>query len=320
MKYLGNLELELENLSSNIIKGIVYPVDYIDIVTYFSKIELVEISNEITEILDELMKKLKAPSGLMKTSQLESYFYGKNPELLALLVDLGAQVKMWIPLYMDAFEQKGTSIVEDLAANMEGQDFVGMGDAINATAGRQQELDNIHLTKVDLQRLIGVVQYLIPFYGSSLGKLQKKTIKPSLDVKYQLRIQDMVSNIEIYAGNMELAIVLGRVIQTMQAAFPKTTILDPYATQISENILKVLSHPEDYYTDCKMDRVLNDTVANVFQFCYPEFYQIYLNMYLDDYNKMDYEKQSIFRKCFAIPEDNSLLLALTKTYIQLGYT
>jgi len=320
MKYLTDVELELENLASKILKGMVVPTNYINIHTYFCQLELLNVSEEISLLLHTLQKKLVTDMGLLKESQLEKYFYGQNPEIIEILSSLKLEVDMWEPKYKQALLEKEDELVNDLADKMQGQDFVGMGEAINRIQTRKQELENIQQTKIQLQKFQGVVDFLIPLYGSSIKKLSKKTKNPSLNKEYQLYIQDMLSHIDQYAGNAQLAFVLGRSIKSIQELFPKTVILDPYTTEISENLLKVLTNPEDFYSDCKTNRILSNSEGTTFQYCYPAFYEIYLNIYLEDFEKMDYQDQITFRKCFSLIADNSQLLQLANTYIKLGYT
>jgi hypothetical protein len=95
--------------------------------------------------------------------------------------------------------------------------------------------------------------------------------------------------------------------------------LDPFKQDEVDNLVHIFMNPKDYYSMCKSEAIDSEENATLFQHVYPEFHKLFLDMYMDDFETMDIQEQTNFRKCFAIPEDNMELVTLCSGYIQLGY-
>lgn len=321
MNYLADLQLDLELLASKMISGMIFPTDYINIRTNFCKLEMLkDISDEVTNDLNKLQEIMKTNFGNLEDDEVQKFFEGKHPKVLKLLNKIKKDVDEWIPVYGEALIEKGAQNLLDLEEDMSGQDFVGMAEAINSNIYKVQELDNIRVTEIQLKVFKGILDALIPLYGTSLGKIPNVHITPSLGKKYQLFINDLLMNADVVAGNLEMAIVLGKVLQSIQKIFPQEVVLDPYKTQVHENLLKILTHPKNYYKECKNNSILNDTIPFLFSNSYSAIFQKFMSIYLDSFDKMDYTEQTVFRKCFILPPDNTKLLSLSNQYIKLGYT
>jgi hypothetical protein len=96
--------------------------------------------------------------------------------------------------------------------------------------------------------------------------------------------------------------------------------LDPYLTDVCNNVIEVLVDPKSFYNMCKRDAIISSSVGQMFGHCYPEFYGKYLDMYMDDYDSFDQQESIDFRKCFALDADDSELTALCSQYVKLGFT
>ncbi len=244
MKYIADVELDQEYLASKILTGLIYPKEYIDIRNYLCKLELVDISIELDEMLTKLQKDVVTPFGLLDDKEIEKYYYGKNPELFSLLDAINSSINAWIPTYTSALIEKEHKVIEELSEDLQGQDFVGMGEAINSVQFKKQEIDNIAQTKKQLQIFEGLINALLPLYGSNQQKLPTKKVKIHADPSYQLFLQDINSNIDQVAGNMDMAIVLGRLIKSIVPVIPKDS-LDPYRLSEADNLLDTLTNPKD---------------------------------------------------------------------------
>lgn len=319
MNTIGNEELEMEYLASKIISGILLPSDYVDLCSYISRIPIIEGSEKLLVLLDELKSEVISSLGLLKDVEINKYYYGENKEVLKLISSLLKETKSLIPVYEQAQLDKMDLEVSKLKSGMQGQSYVDMGDAINAASAESDEINRISLDTQQLKISKNLLESIISLYGVSLSKLPNKSMDTKITTKYKLFLLNLTNNLDKVTSNILLSSVMGRLIDSISVSIPKDN-LDPFKLEISNNLLETLSNPKDYYKDCKTNVIVSSDVGSLFRHCYPEFSDKFLNMYLEDYDNMEYQDQINFRKCFAIPADDSQLLQLTNTYIKMSYT
>lgn len=320
---LGDIELESEYLVCQIIRGDIYPSEYVDVRLQFSSLEMVEIPGEIPVLLQQLKKMIITPFGIIDDKDVNKFSEGKHPKLLELVMLLKEEVEKTIPIYKQAFQDKYDDMQRELENNMHGQDIIGEAEAIKVTMGEKPFIDYLTETNLSLMKLSTNLEYIINDYGSFKIKLKKPKIKVGLNPDYMMYIKNIQLHPELVTDSSILAICLGRTIDAINRALPNIglhDILDPFKKQESECILEVLTYPKDFYSKCENEEIVSGGVGTEFGGCYPAYYKKFILMYLEDFDKMDYQKQINFRKCFGIPEDNSQLLQLTSKYINLSYT
>lgn len=320
MDTLCNLELDLEYLTSQIVSGVYFPKDYVTIRTGLSKIKTIDVSNEIDLIQAGIQKIIISSFGTLKDKEIEKFYLGKQPELLDLLSALQRETSAWSPKFEEALVAKFEEAMVEMEQNMQGQDSVGMGEAIAIASNAKTELDFYRETHKKLLTNSILIEKIISLYGISSIKVPKKKIKVNLDKQYQQYINELLFEFDQLFDNLELSVVLGRALGTIQSLFPKQPPLDPLITDQANNILDILSSPQDFYTDCETESIATDTVGKTFGFCYPEYYHKYMEIYLEKYDKMDFQDQINFKKSFGVNENYSDLLMLTNAYIKISYT
>src|SRR6516225_3163488 len=87
-----------------------------------------------------------------------------------------------------------------------------------------------------------------------------------------------------------------------------------------QGVLKAITEPESFYNMCKRDQIVSSSVGQMFGHCYPEFYNKFLDMYIEDVPKLEHQEVLDFRKCFGLDSDDSELVALCSPYVKLGFT
>lgn len=309
--------LETELQTSEIIQGVLYPAPYTNLRNNLSKIKPIQ---EIEIDYLPLMKILFDKKGFLKDSEVEHFWYGNNVKLLQELTKLQTTLQDAISFFNVAIPNQIIAIQNELSNKMVGQDVVGLSQAIDSVQYNNMIIDSKQVTLNALKIQEGVINAIIEAYGLSSQRLKhKKNIVPSLSPNYKVYLNELSTNISEYVENIETSMVLGRVLDSIITTLPPPNNLDTFKKEEVENLLKVLSHPKEFYTFCRLQEIISPLVGTLFGHCYPGFYHMFLDMYLDDYEKMNYQEQINFRKCFGLDENNSQLITLCSNYINRDF-
>ena len=305
---LGNLELDSEYLASQIIRGVLFSENYILCRAQFCNMPLIDFIPEIFILQNAIKKELVAPFGTIQDKPLEKFLSGENDGLLDAVIYLKQMADTTIPTYQQALVEAFEDITKELEINMSGQDFLGMGQAIQIAAAHKSDLDHIRQSDMILRKLSGSCENLIAKFGTVTAKLNKKRLKVGNNNEYKFFISDLMFHPEYFSGNMSLGVVMGHLLDTIKSALPTGEVFDPYKLDEMSCILDALSYPKDFYSMCENDSIVSPAIGEKFGKCYPEYWKKFVDMYLHKYENMDYEKQLKFRKCFGLRENNSQLI------------
>lgn len=317
---IGTSQLEAEYLSSCILKGILYPHSYTNLRIQLAGLKFIDISNKYDTKLLELQNQTIEKSGLLKDKEIESYYYGKNPELKSLIKSLSNEISKMDDLYSIAIPEKGIMIADELEGNISSAPFTyaDIGEQVNRAATQHSHLEELNSTHLDVQRTKASLRNILDSYGLSNIKLPKKGFEASLSTDYQLYIQDLTMNLDKVTSNPQLTFTLSNCLDSVASLIPKDE-LDPYLSDVCNNFLEVVTNPKSFYSMCENDEIISSSVGQMFQHCYPSFYNKFLDMYMDAIPDMDYQDQIDFRKCFGMEADNAALSSLCSKYILLGF-
>lgn len=316
---VGNPGLECEYITSKLMAGIMWPDLYTNLRSDLAGLEFIDASETLTITLKALQKKIVTKFGLLDDKESLDYFYGKNPEVMFLVKVVQEEVDNLIDLYGIAVAQKYDEIGSKIEASASTMNFRDLGDAVNQTSGDVDHMHQLDQTQLQLRKSVGVLREIENAYGASLGKVSTKAIvKPGLTTDYKLFLQQFSTNVGEVASNARLGFTLGRTFDALFSLMPKDD-LDPYLIDVFNNFLSVVIDPKSYYSKCERDEIVSSSVGQMFNHCYPEFYFKYQDMYMDDFEKMDYQDQIEFRKSFGLDENNSQLTSLCSQYVSLGF-
>lgn len=315
---IGNSELDSEYLAAQIIRGVLFPPEYIQTRSYFCDIKIVDFVADIYMLQMSIQKEIVSPFGTLQDKKVEKFSSGDHPALLELVKMLQAKCEDLLPVYEEGAREAFREALKEMHENIQGQDFLGMGQAFQVAASHKAELDHLRITKNTLEIISNQCEYLIQNYGVSDAKLKKKGIKPGNNTEYKLFIQDLINQPESFSGNIVLAMTMGRTLDAIKKALPMSDpVLNPFKLDETECLLESLCYPKDFYNMCESDKIVSRGIGETFGKCYPEYWKKFFNMYLEKYEDMDYQKQIQFRKCFGVGKNDTALVQFIYSTLSL---
>lgn len=311
----SNTNLEIELATSNILKVVPIPPDYTYLRVIISELPILDTSD-----LSPLTypKNLVDSKGLLKASAIESYYLGKNESLLSEFENLLMEVTKLIPEYQ-IIVKKFYEYIESTLDNSDlGYFFDEFASTVNSVQGTADEMQRYDDLQIDLRKLEGLLNFTISQYGVGVSKIPSKGYFKTYNTEYKLYLNTLLTDYENVVTSPEVMMVLGKVIDSI-STLDKPEDTSTFTKEQRENLLELLMNPEDFYKRCKLQEIISPLVGTLFGHCYPGFYHMFLDMYLDDYEKMNYQEQINFRKCFGLDENNSQLVTLCSNYINRDF-
>lgn len=309
MDTLGNPGLEAESMSGSILSGNFLPGNYMILRTLFSSLSIPE-SIQISFTSEELKKKLVDKLGLLKDKEIKSFYYGKNPGLLEAVKMIYEECDELVPVYEQASEQSQRFHYDRTFKNISEQNDVSeMAKIAAMSPPLTEETWYITVTQKKLEILKSKLSSIVSLYGQTTGKVKED----KFEQKGRMELKRFLTNLEENLPDMGLdpivIMALYRSISILAAAIPNDD-LNPFLIDVMENLYGVLCHPEDYYSYCKQEKIIDERVGRAFLECCPEFFNTFTSIYIEEYPKMDFQEQINFQKCFDMSQDNSQLIMM----------
>jgi hypothetical protein len=320
LETVGNPGLESEYLASCILKGLIETPEYLELRMNIASLQFIDVSQKLLTICDEIQKKTVSNFGLVERPIVKQYYYGKAPELKELIDEALKEVYILSQFYKMAVPEKQAFIETVMQHDIENSPmtYEDIGQNINKYQVDQNHLDELYQTHIKLEKMQGVLKAIERIYRNN-AKLSTKEFAPKYDTKYRLYIQDLLQNIDKATHNPIISMNVAKAIDAIQSTAPKDD-LDPYIMDVCNNVIEALTEPESFYNMCKRDQIVSSSVGQMFGHCYPEFYNKFLDMYIEDVPKLEHQEVLDFRKCFGLDSDDSELVALCSPYVKLGFT
>jgi len=316
-QYLGNPELEAENIASQILSNDTVPSELAQFKVLLSSIPIVNISL-IDQTIEEMSDILIDSIGLLKDSKVQGYLQGKDTEILSLVTKLKQDSEALLHVMPVAIVQTNEEFNKqqyEMYSNIqESEDLVNLLNILPSQ-------DNNSIAMVGqlkkIKEISQLCDILITFYSIGAYKIRKssKTLKTILD--YEEFIGSLSSKLELSGLPGIVMVKCYQVLDTLKSFIPKDD-LDPFSMDVLDNAYKCLSDATKYYNFLLQDEVLIPRIGESFQVCYPEFFNIYGSYFLEE--SFPYTKEQEMRDGMGIPENNSELTTICSSYIKLGYT
>jgi len=304
-----NKQLEFEQLTSGFLKGIVYPKEYINLISNICNLKFIETSIELSESLKEIQKKIVTKTGIIKESRVKNYYLGNDDVLHELFQTCYQKVSEQEKLYdlvikehMELLYRQMENSVEDLS------DFEQMSNAIHSATLENEVLkqrDQVHL---DLRIIKTSLFNILMSYGSG-EPFSTKEKYTQYSKEYQLFINSMFYNLTEVVSDPLYSMLIYTALSEIINTIPKNE-LDIYGKDKLKNLISVLLNPQDYYSKCSREEIDSPQVAQSFYKVYPEYMEMFLDMHLDKYEQFDQQKQINFRKCFNLVENQGQLISM----------
>jgi hypothetical protein len=311
-----NLETEIQ--VSNILKGLLSNPTYISFREEICKLKMIDVSDDITEVLLMLQRKIVDSMGLLKDNKMEAYYKGKDNELFLLFKQLKEKIGKQIVTYEDALQKRMDESVAELEYSMNQSDYASMVEGLGSISNEEMYTKELEATQQDMFNMEVSLRNIINAYDKNEPFISKKAYYSKFDTEYKLYLDQLTKSIDQITNSALVSMNVFQAIDSITQKVPPND-LDPFKQDEVDNLVHIFMNPKDYYSMCKSEAIDSEENATLFQHVYPEFHKLFLDMYMDDFETMDIQEQTNFRKCFAIPEDNMELVTLCSGYIQLGY-
>lgn len=316
---VGNPHLESECLAAKLISGLLLPDAYTNLRVNMAGISMIPSSDKLMKLTMELQDEVVSKQGPLDDKVLKKYYYGENPELKSLLKRINKQVDKDLVAYETALVEKLESATNEIADASDTMDYFDMAQVVDKSQVINTEIQQMDKTHTDLRIMQGLLRATIQAYGEGKDRLPTKAVvTPKLSTEYKLYIQGLLTNLDEVTSNMTLVMTTAKALDSLMSLVPKDD-LDPYLEDVCKNFIEAVTKPETFYSMCERDEIVSSSVGQMFAHSYPEYYNKYLDMYMDDIPEMDYQAQIDFRKCFGLDSNDSEITALCSQYVKLGF-
>jgi len=311
-------DLENEYVASKTLKGIMWPKSYIVLRENFCKIHSLEAIPEINSIIIMLQKSLLTPSGLLKDNKLEDFYKGKSEDLYKLLqylFQISVDYENTYSLAVKGKLQAEMARIELVANTMSNTaEYAETIDKVNSEQMFLKQLDAIHYTLILNQNALAEI---LDIYGTGLS-IPKKGKYSGYSEEYQFYLDDLYRNFIEEELNPEITRIVYQAIDAITQMIPRDN-LDPFKLDQCKNLIDVLQEPDSFYIKCKNEEIQSSNVGSMFTMIYPGYTDMYLDMYMEEYEHMDLQAQINFRKCFNLIENVGELVSSVSSMINLGF-
>lgn len=317
---VGNPGLESEYLASRILHGNIQNPSYLNLRMNLAGLSFIDAAQDLTDVLSEIRKMVVTTFGLVEKPIVKQYYYGKGDELRVLIDKALEEVSKLVVMYGEAVPEKHFSIAESMAQDLDESpsSYEDIGERINRFQIDQDHLMSLDQTLQELRRMQGVLEAILRVNQEDNAKLSSKELTPKVSTDYRIYLNDLMQNMEVATDNAIVAMIVAKGIDAIQSTLPKDD-LDPYIADVCNNVIKTLTNPKDFYSMCNKDEVVSSAVGQMFGHCYPEFFNKFLDIYMDKYDTMTQQETMDFRKCFGLDADDSELTSLCSQYVKLGF-
>lgn len=321
LETVGNPQMEAEYLASRILHGNINDPNYLNLRMNLAGLVFVDASQPLTDKLTQIKKIVVGTQGLIDRPVVKQYYKDEAPELKSLIKSTLKEIDKLIVLYSIATTQKFEETFTNMSQDLENapMTYEDVGEQVNKYNSDNDHITQMDQTNTELKRMEGVLNAILRVPDGDNPRVTNKEIPAKLSTEYKLFLNDLSQNLDVATNNMHISMVVGQGLDAIISTIPKDD-LDPYLSDVCNNIISVLTDPESFYTKCKSDQVISSAVGQLFGHCYPEYYGKYQDMYMDEYSKMDQQEVLEFRKCFGLDSDDSELTTLCSQYVKLGFT
>lgn len=318
--FVGNPGLEAEYLASLLLGGLILPSDYTSLRVNMASIPMIDAADKLSSKLQILLDEVVTKYGLLDDKVMKDFYFGNAPELKSLVKSILKEVTKQIDLYKIAAQQQfevTANIIEQQANTM---DYYNLAEGVSQAQIENEKVIQYNDMHIKLRTMSGVLGAILTTYGMGEGKLPtKKVTTPGVNTGYKLYLQNLSTHIDEAVSHMKLSFTIAKALDGIFSLMPKND-LDPYLTDVCNNYIEVVTNPKSYYKMCQNDEIVSSSVGTLFGNAFPEFYNKFQDMYMEDYNSMDNQEQIEFRKCFGLDSDESSLTSLCSQYVKLGFT
>lgn len=316
-KTLGNPMLEAERSASNLLKG-----------EYTSKALVIDsvarIPNLIEfpiflEDMEYLIPKFFNKKGDVKIDIVKRLVEGDDEDCFIKIKGMLARAQQIMGSALMLHEKKHLERMinfENDINNSRGMDeFVEIIKASYGKDAQQEELKNLVLS---LPTYISSLQNIINSYNMGYIKYTYKEL-PASEKELRLILPSFTKQLFEVEMPISVGICIGRIVDSLSSLL-KTPTIQPYNKDTLENMMKCFKHPDSYYSKVKQGSITQSAVGQMFVYCFHEHALQFADILLEDFPSMPYQQQLNFRKSFNIPDNDTDLIKLCSSYIQLGYT
>ena len=316
-KTLGNPVLEAERSATKLLLG-----------NYSSLALVVDSVANIPNLLDYplfiedmeyIIPEFFNKKGDVKIESVKGFAEGKDEDCFIRIQGILARAKQILGDALLLHEKKHLERVikfEDSISNSQGmEEFT---ELIKASYGKDSMQETLKSMVLSLPTYISSLENILNSYGSGHIEYKSKEL-PSNEKELRLFLPIFTKLLFEMEMPISVGICIGRVVDAI-SSFLKSPELQPYSKDTLVNMIKCFKHPDSYYSMVKRGQITQAAIGQMFAYCFHEHALQFADSLLEDFPSMTYQQQLNFRKSFNIPDNDTDLIKLCSSYIQLGYT
>ena len=316
---ISNTKLEMEILIGDYLRGIIYPIDYINLLIRLSKLPMIELITDsmyLATVL-EIQKLLKSdPKETLDKEEIIK-IYNKKSKIPFLIESLVNQSKLLSLELNVAVQQEHIQRTNDLITSMDTLDPESLGQSIDNAANFKQMPD------LSTQVLQSMNQVIVFGEGilKSINEIQSKYIEdnqkiPKTIIDFKLYILEKVQSLQNVDILPDFLMPLMETLAYIEQQIPQDE-LDPWKLDVFFELIQVLRNPKKFYSYIKQDKIIDGSIGEAVGQLYPETYNIATELVIDklNSNNITYQKQIMYLNQCSLQQDNSELVSLCHTHL-----
>jgi hypothetical protein len=311
----ANKNLELEMLASQLLSGVIYNPDFIQLVSYLSDYkDLVLLGDEFLTEHNKQLKSLLVKNDRLDIEAIKKLYYGENDKVLQLFIELLPHIKHIQPIIVakdyDHTLNRLSQVMESTPVPMlQRSDYQHQG----FEKSKLQEI-----TK-DLNQALETIKVILSILSKPKDPCDEKFDVSFSYKKLPLILYYLKAKIEIYnAKEIYYVGVCLKIIDTILRRYPKLD-KDPYQKDVFMDVFSLLKYPLNAYRKLKSMISIDDTLPIILHRVYPEIMKEVIGKYFDVRDHLSYQQQLKIDRGLGVLKPIGDLASLCEIYLYKGY-
>lgn len=301
IKTIGNNTLEAEKLVSMFFNGEILPNLYSLLVSNISSLPDIFLAGETSwnkdfEEINSILKNKKYDIFLDESS-LKKIYENKDKKFQRLMRSIKFKADVYFNEILRDYKRKEDEDFEKKFLLMDMVDISTMGKIIDNSAPEASNVPEIiYKMKEISEKSSFILQIMSEENDYKLRKI--KIPKKIEDFKiFFIDMQSYLRNVENEA--IIYTFTLSTCINNLQQIIPKDSF-DPFKEDVFFQFFSLLKKPDSFYNKSKKGELSGNEIGSYFNDCYPEYYQLNLEKFLQSYNEIDFNNQEIIKTNFGV--------------------
>lgn len=312
---LSDRKLEIEYLASDLLSGILYTPNFVNLVGYLADLPIITLigDEEVTELGKKIKKKLTKDDKL-NLDECKRLYYGKDSKLLEMLHLLEQRVDSIIPLVRqqdlmytkEVFQKRLDATPSEMLSLNDWQSSEAAKSTIKTTFnGLMKISDTVRLIFENLQHLDIKCEVEVP----SIPGFNKIP-------EYLFNAKNAM--LQYPSKEIQYAPLCITILDMLQQRYPRIQS-DPYQKDVYMDLVSLVKYPNSIYRKLKTMVSVDETIPMILKSIYPSILIKNIEHYWEVKKYLTYQQQIRIERGLGISKNESDITNLCEQYIYIGY-